>query len=295
VHSGDATLVLPPQHLYTETIRRVRRICESLARALEVTGPFNVQLLARENDVSVIECNLRASRSLPFVSKVLGVDFAREAARAQLGSPIDRPLPDPLDLDFVGVKVPQFSFRRIEGADPALRVEMASTGEVGCLGRSADEALLKGMLSVGFRYPKRGALLSLGPVRHKYQFTEEARLLLRLGLEIYATGGTADVLAQQGIRCTRVAKGETASDGPSALALLREGAIDIVVNIAREYDATGLPDGALIRRLAVDLDIPLVTDFMAARAIVRAIAEYPRERLAIEPYDAYSRNSTVRV
>lgn len=286
VHSGDATLVLPPQKLYTETVRRVRRIGAALARALEVTGPFNVQLLARDNEVSVIELNLRASRSLPFVSKVLGVDFAREATRAMLGLP-SSPCKDPLDLDFVGVKVPQFSFRRIEGADPTLRVEMRSTGEVGCFGRTADEALVKAMLSVGFRYPRRGVLLSLGPIRDKYQFTSEARLVLERGLTLYATSGTADVLMKEGIACTRVSKGTDTRDGPSALDLMRSGAIDLVVNVAREYDPHGLPDGALIRRLAVDLEIPLVTDLMSARAIVRALLEWPRERLEPLPWRAY--------
>ncbi len=286
VHSGDATLMLPPQKLYTETVRRVRRVGEALARALDVTGPFNVQVLARNNEVRVIECNLRASRSLPFVSKVLGVDFAREATRAMLGVELTSAR-DPLDLDFVAVKAPQFSFRRIEGADPTLRVEMRSTGEVACLGATADEALLKAMLSVGFRHPKRGVLLSLGPVRDKYRFANEARLLLDLGLRLYATGGTADVLAEEAIPCQRTSKDEGSADGPSALRLMRDGAIDLIVNVAREYDPHGLPDGARIRRLAIDLEIPLITDFFAARAIVRAIHEWPRERLAVRSWRSY--------
>jgi carbamoyl-phosphate synthase large subunit len=290
VHSGDATLVLPPQRLYTETVRRVRRIAESLARALQVTGPFNVQLLAKGNEVSVIELNLRASRSLPFVSKVLDVDFAREATRAMFDAPEATSPRDPLDLDRVGVKAPQFSFRRIEGADPTLRVEMSSTGEVGCFGKTADEALVKAMLSVGFRYPKKGVLLSLGPVRDKYRFATEAELLQAQGLVLFATRGTADMLAQGGIACTRVSKGDDERDGPSALALMRQGAIDLVVNVAREYDPHGLPDGALIRRLAVDLEIPLITDLMGARAIVRAIASSPRERIEALPWRAYLAN-----
>jgi carbamoyl-phosphate synthase large subunit len=287
VHSGDATLVLPPQHLYTETVRRARRIVEALARALEVTGPFNVQMLARENEVKVIECNLRASRSLPFVSKALGIDFVREATRALLGAPSATAPRDPLDLDFVAVKVPQFSFRRIDGADPTLRVEMTSTGEVGCFGRSLEEALIKGMLSVGFRYPQRGVLLSLGPVRAKYRFAREARLLLERGLRLYATAGTADVLAGEGIPCIRVSKGEGTQDGPSALALIRAHEVDFVINVAREYDAHGIPDGALIRRLAVDLEVPLITDLMLARAVVHAIVACPKERLEVLPWRAY--------
>ncbi len=288
VHSGDATLVLPPQHLYTETVRRARRIVTSLARALEVTGPFNVQLLARDNDVKVIECNLRASRSLPFVSKALGIDFVREATRALLGGNIGQPMRDPIDLDFVAVKVPQFSFRRIDGADPRLRVEMTSTGEVGCFGRSLEEALMKGLLSVGFRYPTRGVLLSLGPYGAKFRFTREARMLLEAGLVLYATAGTADALATEGLSCTRVSKGEATADAPSALGLMRERAIDFVINVAREYDAHGLPDGALIRRLAVDLEIPLVTDLTLARAVVQAVVRCPKSTLATLPWRAYS-------
>jgi len=288
VHSGDATLVLPPQSLTTETVRRARRIVTALAKALDVTGPFNVQMLARDNDVKVIECNLRASRSLPFVSKALGVDFVREATLALFGAPAAAAGRDPLDLDLVAVKVPQFSFRRIAGADPTLRVEMASTGEVGCFGRSPEEALMKGMLSVGFRYPQKGVLLSLGPVRDKYRFAGEARALLGRGLHLYATGGTADVLAAEGIACTRVAKGEEPNGGPSALSLMRSHAIDLVINVAREYDAHGVPDGALIRRLAVDLEIPLITDLTLARAVVHAVVTCPKDHLEVLPWRAYA-------
>ena len=288
VHSGDATLVLPPQHLYTETVRRARRIVEALGRALDVTGPFNVQMLARENDVKVIECNLRASRSLPFVSKALGIDFVREATLAVLGAPSATPRRDPLDLDFVAVKVPQFSYRRIDGADPTLRVEMTSTGEVGCFGRTLEEALMKAMLSVGFRYPERGVLLSLGPVRAKYRFAREARLLLERGLPLYATGGTADVLAGEGISCVRVSKDEGTKDGPSSLGLIRGRMVDLVINVAREYDSHGIPDGARIRRLAVDLEVPLITDLMLARAVVHAIVACPKEQLEILPWRAYA-------
>ena len=287
VHSGDATLVLPPQHLYTETVRRARRIVDALARALDVTGAFNVQMLARENNVKVIECNLRASRSLPFVSKTLDVDFGRAAMLAMLGAPSPLARKDPLDLDFVAVKVPQFSHRRIAGADPRLRVEMSSTGEVGCFGRTLEEALLKALLSVGFRYPRRGVLLSLGPVREKYRFTREAELLSQLDLPLYATRGTADVLAGEGIECVRVSKDESTNEGPSSLALIREQKVDLVINVAREYDAHGIPDGALIRRLAVDLEVPLITDLMLARAVVHAIITCPMESLEALPWRAY--------
>jgi carbamoyl-phosphate synthase large subunit len=287
VHSGDATLVLPPQSLFTETVRRARRIVTSLARELEVTGPFNVQLLARDNEVKVIECNLRASRSLPFVSKSLGINFIREATLALLGVPSTTAARDPLDLDFVAVKVPQFSFRRIDGADPTLRVEMTSTGEVGCFGRTPDEALMKAMLSVGFRYPRKAALLSLGPVREKYRFAREARMLIDHGLRLYATAGTADALMGEGIPCVRVSKGDDTRDGPSALALLRHHEVDLVINVAREYDTHGLPDGALIRRCAVDLEIPLITDLMLARAVVKAVVTCPEAQLEALPWGAY--------
>jgi len=292
VHSGDATLMLPPQRLYTETVRRVRRIAESLAKELRVTGPFNLQCLARDGEVKVIECNLRASRSLPFVSKVLRVDFAREATLALLGAPADKALPDPLDLDFVGVKAPMFSFRRIAGADPTLRVEMASTGEVGCFGANAHEALMKAMLSVGFRYPKKAALLSLGPVRSKYKLTRDVEMLRAYGLRLYATAGTADMLKEQGVDTIRVSKGTGTADGPSALALMHAGEIDFVINIAREYDAHGAPDGALIRRLAVDLEIPLVTDLTLARALVEAIVAQPESSLEALPWSAYAPRGT---
>lgn len=287
VHSGDATLVMPPQRLYTEVVRKARRITEKLVAALEVTGPVNVQMLARGTDVKVIECNLRASRSLPLVSKALGVDFVREATRALLELPCDTPRRDPLDLDFVAVKVPQFSYRRIDGADPTLRVEMTSTGEVGCFGRTVDEALLKALLSVGFRYPQNGVLLSLGPVRAKYRFAKEARLLQALGLPLFATPGTADVLAGEGIACVRVSKDDSAADCPSGAALLRERRVDLVINVAREYDAHGIPDGAILRRLAVDLEIPLITDLMLARAVVKALVARPRGELSALPWRAY--------
>lgn len=288
VHSGDATLVLPPQRLFTETVRRARRIAEALARALDVTGPFNIQLLARGSDVQVIECNLRASRSLPFVSKVLDINFAREATRLMLGASSAQPTRNSLELDIVGVKAPQFSYRRITGADPIFRIEMRSTGEVGCFGRTEGEALTKAMLSVGFRYPRRGVLLSLGPIREKYRFADEARRLASAGLTLYATGGTARILAAEGIICIPVAKGvATTEEGPSALALMRDGAIDLVINVAREYEPSGLPDGALIRRCAIDLEIPLLTDLMGARAVVDAFLDYPHPRLDVLSWRAY--------
>ena len=269
VHSGDATLVLPPQTVYIATIRRVRQIATMLARALMITGPFNVQFLARHNTVKVIECNLRASRSFPFVSKVTGENFAAEAMNRMLG--VSREIVNKsLDLDYVGVKAPMFSFSRLAGADPMLGVEMLSTGEVGCLGRDLHEALQHGLLATGMRFPRKGVLLSLGRVADKYWFADEARIIAQeLHLPIYATRGTAEMLAEIGISCTAVEKG--AGTGTSGLDVIEQGLVDFVINIPRDYDQYGRPDGYLIRRHAVDLGVPLVTDLQLARAIVEAL------------------------
>lgn len=272
VHSGDATLVLPPQKLYVETIRRVRRIATDVARALEITGPFNMQFLAVENEVKVIECNLRASRSFPFVSKVTGTNFIREATRRMMGvrGPVTN---NSLDLDYVAVKAAQFSFSRLAGADPTLGVEMASTGEVGCLGDDLHEALLKALIATGFRIPRKGVLLSLGPVADKHRFEREARMLQQKGLALFATPGTADVLREKGIECV-VGHKEADEQSPLAVDLLRQGKIDLVINIPRSYDRQGLPDGYRIRRLAIDLGIPLLTNFQLARLAVEAFHRY---------------------
>jgi carbamoyl-phosphate synthase large subunit len=269
VHSGDATLVLPPQTLYIATIRRVRQIATLLARALSITGPFNVQFLAKYNAVKVIECNLRASRSFPFVSKVTGENFAAEAMRRMLG--VSREIVNrSLDLDYVGVKAPMFSFGRLTGADPMLGVEMLSTGEVGCLGRDLHEALQHGLLAVSVRFPRKGVLLSLGPVADKYWFADEARVIAQeLRLPIYATRGTAEMLAEVGIACIAVEK--NAGAGLSGLEVIERGLVDLVINVARDYDEFGRPDGYLIRRQAADLGVPLITDLQLARAIVEAL------------------------
>ncbi len=268
-HSGDAALVLPPQTLYIATIRRVKQIAVTLARALSITGPFNIQFLARHNAVKVIECNLRASRSFPFVSKVIGENFAAEAMRRMLG--VGRKIANPnlLELDYVAVKAPMFSFARVAGADPILGVEMMSTGEVGCLGRDLHEALEHALLATGTRFPRKGVLLSLGPVVDKYWFAEEARLIVQeLGLPIYATRGTAEVLAREGIACTAVEK--TPDSTTSGLDVIAQGLVDLVINVTREYDQYGRPDGYWIRRQAIDLGVPLLTDLQLARAVVEA-------------------------
>ena len=287
VHSGDATLVLPPQGVYIATIRRIKRIAAELAAALRITGPFNVQFLAKHNLVKVIECNLRASRSFPFVSKVTGANFAAEATRRMLGVTGGVNCAS-LDLDHAGVKVPMFSFARLAGVDPMLGVEMASTGEVGCLGDDLQEALLAALAAAGFRIPRKGVLLSLGPIADKYWFADEARLIHeQLRLPIYATEGTADALLGLGIPCKPVAK--KPGDGPTAMDLMDSGEIDLVVNVPREYDEYGRPDGYLIRRRAVETGTPLITDLQLARAVIEALWRKRDDGLRVRAWQDYLR------
>ena len=285
VHSGDATLVLPPQTLYIGTIRKIRQIAAKIARALSITGPFNIQFLAKQNAVKVIELNLRASRSFPFVSKVTGTNYVAEAMRRMLG--VQRPVENrSLDLDYVAVKAPMFSFSRLVGADPMLGVEMASTGEVGCFGDDVHEALLHALMSTGFRFPKKGVLLSLGPIQEKYWFADEARLLVdELKLPIFATPGTADALKSLGIPCTSV--GNPRLDGGEAISVIEDGSVDLVINVPREYDEQGRPDGYWIRRRAVDAGIPLLTDLQLARAVIEALRHRRAATLTTRSYDEY--------
>jgi carbamoyl-phosphate synthase large subunit len=300
VHSGDATLVLPPQSLYIATIRACRHIAAKIARALDITGPFNIQFLAKQNRVMVIECNLRASRSFPFVSKVTGTNYVAEAMRRMLG--VHRPVENnSLDLDYVAVKAPMFSFSRLVGADPMLGVEMASTGEVGCFGEDVHEALLHALIATGFRFPKKGVLLSLGPIQDKYWFADEARTIAaELGLPIFATPGTAEALRSLGIACTSLGKGPaspdgTPDDGAGAVRAIEAGLVDLVINIPREYDDLGRPDGYWIRRRAVDAGIPLLTDLQLARAVVEALRHKSLATLSTRAYDEYaSRKSSER-
>jgi carbamoyl-phosphate synthase large subunit len=287
VHSGDATLVLPPQSLYLPTMRRARDIAAELARALEITGPFNVQFVAKNNVVKVIECNLRASRSFPFVSKVLGVNFAGEAMRRMLG--VGTPLAvNPLEMNYVGVKAPMFSFGRLHGADPMLGVEMMSTGEVGCIGESVYDALLLAMTSTGFRVPKKGILLSLGPKVDKFSFADEA-LVIRdeLKLPNHATAGTAEMLHDLGVPCHVVGKGD--DDPESAVRLIERGEVDLVINVPRTYDAQGRPDGYAIRRAAIDAGVPLVTDPQLARTVVEMLHRCGNRMPELRPMTEYAR------
>jgi carbamoyl-phosphate synthase large subunit len=293
VHSGDATLMLPPQTVPLPIIHRARKIAAKLADSLAITGPFNLQLLVKHGRVRVIEVNLRASRSLPFVSKVTDTNFVREAMRRMLG--VRKPVENrALDLDYVAVKVPQFSFPRLVGADPILGVEMASTGEVGCFGDDGDEALLQGLAAIGFKPPEKGVLLSLGPPSEKYSFLEEARALSEeLGLALFATAGTAEALEAQGIRCTALAKG--LGDGRSGMDVIDEGLVDLVVNVPRSYDELGRPDGYLIRRRAVDAEVPLVTDLMLATALVNALRHRAGRTPTIRPWDEYLSRQPTRL
>ena len=294
VHSGDATLVLPPQTLYIATIRRVRKIAAALAKSLNITGPFNAQFLAKQNAVKVIECNLRASRSFPFVSKVTGNNYVREAMRRMLDQrqPVEN---RGLELDYVAVKAPQFSFSRLVGADPMLGVEMSSTGEVGCFGDDLHEALLHAMMATGFRIPRKGVLLSLGPLLDKYWFADEARVIAEeLGLPIYATPGTAEALQAVEIACTSLAKKDDGSD--TAMDAIDEGKVDLVINIPVEYDELGRPDGYLIRRRAVDAGMPLITDLQLARALIEALRSRGSvSDLTTLAYDEYRARSPVRL
>jgi carbamoyl-phosphate synthase large subunit len=291
VHSGDATLVLPPQTLYIETIRRSKKIAADVARELAITGPFNMQFLAKRNSVKVIECNLRASRSFPFVSKATGSNFVAEAMRRMLG--VRQPVTNnSLDLDYVAVKAPKFSFDRLSGADPMLGVEMASTGEVGCFGDDLHEALLHAMVASGFRFPSKGVLLSLGPIEDKYTLVDEIRVIAdELKLPIYATEGTAEALTAVGIACTAASKHQ--DNGKSAIRLIDGGEIDLIINIPREYDQLGRPDGYLIRRRAVEAGVPLITDLQLARALIEALRQRRMKDLSVLAWQDYmERNET---
>jgi len=291
VHSGDATLVFPPQRTYLETIRRIRKITAKVARALSISGPFNIQFIAKGNDVKVIECNLRASRSFPFVSKVLGRNFIDIATRVILGKSVAKENDSSLSPDYVGVKAPQFSFMRLDGADPTLGVEMASTGEVGCLGDDFDEAFLKALLSVGYRLPVRSILLSTGPVENKAAFLRSAQMLCEAGVTLYATKGTADFLTVNGIESTAL-HWPLENASPNALQFLEDRNIDLVINIPKTFQEEELSNDYLIRRRAVDLGIPLITNIQFARRFVEAVCQKGLNGLDINSYSYYVRKET---
>jgi carbamoyl-phosphate synthase large subunit len=286
VHSGDATLVFPPQRTYLETIRKIERITAEIARSLRISGPFNVQYLAQGTKVKVIECNLRASRSFPFVSKVYKQNFVEMAIKAAMGCPIAKNGRSPHDLGYVGVKAPQFSFTRLQGADPTLGVEMSSTGEVGCLGDDFEEALLKALISVGFRFPIRSVLLSTGPLADKLTFLESARLMQSIGINFYATHGTADFLAGYGIPSSLV-YWPLEKLSPNATEIIEEQRVDLVINIPKNYQEMEVTNDYYIRRKAVDFGVPLLTNIQMANRLAEAIFGKDLSSLAIKELQAY--------
>ncbi len=286
VHSGDATIQFPPQKLYVETVRRIKRISRQIAKALHINGPFNIQYMARDNDILVIECNLRASRSFPFVSKVLKLNLIELATKVMLGLPVERPSKNLFDLDYVGIKASQFSFNRLQKADPVLGVDMASTGEVGCIGDNTDTALLKAMLSVGHRIPKKTVLLSTGGAKQKVEMLDAARMLVEHGYELYATGGTSKYLQENGIQNTLVHWPSDAGQ-PQALDLLHEHKIDMVVNIPKDLTTHELTNGYKIRRAAIDLNVPLITNSRLASAFIHAFCTVGIEGIGIKSWNEY--------
>lgn len=286
VHSGDATIQFPPQKLYVETVRRIKRISRQIARELHISGPFNIQFLAKENDIKVIECNLRASRSFPFVSKVLKINLIELATRVMLGLPVEKPNKNLFDLDYVGVKASQFSFNRLQNADPVLGVDMVSTGEVGCIGEDSRTALLKSMLSVGLRIPKKSVLLSTGNGLQKADMLTASQLLAQRGYNIYATKGTSQYLTENGIKNTRV-YWPTEEGTPQVIDLLREKKVDMVVNIPRDLSSREITNGYRVRRTAIDLNIPLLTNARLASSFIHAFATINVNDLDIKSWDEY--------
>ena len=287
VHSGDATIQFPAQKLYVETVRRIKKISAQIAKELNISGPFNIQYLARDNEIKVIECNLRASRSFPFVSKVLKINLIELATRVMLGLPVEKPNKSFFDFDYVGIKASQFSFNRLQKADPVLGVDMSSTGEVGCLGDDVNSALLTAMLSVGHRIPQKSVLLSTGDAKEKAAMLDAARRLMDHGYELYATGGTSQYLEDNGIPNTRVYWPSEPDQKPQALDLLHEHKIDMVVNIPKNLTVGELSNGYKIRRAAVDLNVPLITNSRLAAAFIRAFTTVKLDDLAIRSWEEY--------
>jgi carbamoyl-phosphate synthase large subunit len=286
VHSGDATIQFPAQKLYVETMRRIKHVSRRIASELNISGPFNIQYLAKANEIKVIECNLRASRSFPFVSKVLKINFIDLATRVMLGLPVQKPTKNEFDLDYVGIKASQFSFSRLQKADPVLGVDMASTGEVGCIAVDTSEAVLKSMLSVGYRIPEKNILLSTGTARQKVDMLDAARLLSAKGYNLFATGGTHRFLKENGIASTYVYWPSEDSE-PQALRLLHEKKIDMVVNIPRDLSAGELDNGYKIRRASIDLNIPLITNARLADAFITAFCTLSIHDIQIKSWKEY--------
>ena len=289
VHSGDATIQFPPQKLYVETVRRVKRVGRQIAKELHINGPFNIQFMARDNDILVIECNLRASRSFPFVSKVLKINLIELATRVMLGLPVEKPNKNLFDLDYVGIKASQFSFNRLQKADPVLGVDMSSTGEVGCIGNDTSCALLKSMLSVGQRIPEKNILLSTGGAKQKADMLDAAQMLVKHGYKLYATGGTSKYLTENGIENTRVLWPSEEAEGgaPKALEMLHNHEIDMVVNIPKDLTSSELSKGYKIRRAAIDLNVPLITNSRLASAFIYAFCTVKLSDIEIKAWGEY--------
>jgi carbamoyl-phosphate synthase large subunit len=286
VHSGDATVVLPAQKIYVETARLVKKTSKKIAKELKITGPFNIQFLAKDNEIKVIECNLRASRSFPFVSKVFKQNFIDIATKSIMNEKFDHPEKSSFDLDYVGVKAPQFSFSRLKGADPTSFVEMASTGEVGCIGNNFHDALLKAMLAVGYKIPKKTILLSTGPLESKADFIEAAKELERKGYIFYATKGTCDFMKKNEINMHTL-YWPSDNKEPSVLTFLKERKIDLVINIPKNYNEEELSNDYQIRRCAVDFSIPLITNIQLAKQFAKSICALKIDDLEIKSYDEY--------
>lgn len=287
VHSGDATIQFPPQKLYVETVRRIKRVSKQIAKALHINGPFNIQFMARDNDILVIECNLRASRSFPFVSKVLKINLIDLATKVMLGVPVEKPNKNLFDLDYVGIKASQFSFNRLQKADPVLGVDMSSTGEVGCIGEDTSTALLKSMLSVGHRIPKKTVLLSTGGAKQKAEMLDAAKILIQNGYKLYATCGTSKYLTENNIPNTLVYWPSDKGAHPQALDLLHEKKIDMVVNIPKDLTPRELTNGYKIRRAAIDLNVPLITNSRLACAFIQAFCTVKLEDIDIKAWGEY--------
>jgi carbamoyl-phosphate synthase large subunit len=286
VHSGDATLVLPPQRTYLETMRKVKTIARKIAKALVITGPFNIQFIAKDNEVKVIECNLRASRSFPFVSKVFKINFIELATKIIMGKAVRKIDRSAFDLDYVGVKAPMFSFTRLKGSDPVSGVEMTSTGEVACLGDDFKEAFMKSLISVGYDIPKKGVLLSTGPVESKAEFLPGVRALGAMGLALYATRGTADFLRENGVGA-EVLHWPLEKSEPNVLTYIEEGKLDLVINIPKNIEREELDNDYLIRRAAVDRGVPLITNLQLARRFVEVISSSSLADLKVRSWDQY--------
>ncbi len=286
VHSGDATIQFPAQRLYIETVRRIKKVARKIAKELQISGPFNIQFLAKDNSIRVIECNLRASRSFPFVSKVLKINFIELATQVMLGIDVEKPNKNDFDLDYVGIKASQFSFSRLQKADPVLGVDMASTGEVGCLGDNFYDAMLKSMLSVGHKIPKKTVLFSTGPAKSKVELLEAARLLHHKGYDIYATGGSQKFLVDNGIPATQVFW-PSDDQKPSALEMIQNHKIELVVNIPKNFSSNELNNGYKIRRAAIDYNVPLLTNSRLASAFIQAFCKMDVDDIEIKAWNEY--------